>query len=107
MDRARLEQMLAAGTDNVMLRYALGSALIKESAATEAATHLRRAVELAPGHSASWKLLGKALTAAGDAEGAVAAYEQGIATAEAKKDVQAVKEMRVFLQRLRRQLEDG
>ena len=107
MDRRSLERMLAAGTDNVMLRYALGSALLKESAAEEASAHLRRAVELAPDHSASWKLLGKALTAAGDPSGAVAAYERGIATAEAKKDVQAVKEMRVFLKRLRRQLEEG
>lgn len=105
MDRGTLERMLAAGTDNVMLRYALGSALLKESAAEEAAVHLRRAVELAPDHSASWKLLGKALTAAGDAAGALAAYEQGIETAESKKDVQAVKEMRVFVKRLRRQLE--
>jgi predicted Zn-dependent protease len=107
VDRGALERMLAAGTDNVMLRYALGSALLKASAAEEAVVHLRKGLELAPDHSASWKLLGKALTAAGDAAAAVAAYEQGIATAEAKKDVQAVKEMRVFLKRLRRQLEAG
>lgn len=104
MDRGKLEQMLAAGTDNVMLRYALASELVKAGLAGEAIGHLERAVELSPDHSASWKLLGKTLAASGEAARAVDAYERGIAIAERRKDIQAVKEMTVFLKRLRKQL---
>jgi Flp pilus assembly protein TadD len=62
--------------------------------------HLRRAVELDPLYSAAWKLLGKSLTAAGDREGAVEVYRQGIVVAEQKGDKQTLKEMQVFLRRL-------
>ena len=102
MDRGKLEQMLATGTDNVMLRYALASELVKAGLAGEAVTHLERALEMAPDHSASWKLLGKTLAASGETARAVEAYEKGIAVAEQKKDIQAVKEMTVFLKRLRK-----
>ena len=65
MDRAKLEAMLFAGTDNVMLRYALASLLLKEGELHEAITHLEKALEQDSSHSASWKMLGKALTASG------------------------------------------
>ena len=55
-------------------------------------------------YSAAWKALGKALAEAGDASGALAAYERGITVAEAKGDIQAAKEMRVFARRLSRAL---
>jgi hypothetical protein len=51
-------------------------------------------------HSASWKLYGKAMAEMGRIEEAIAAYDKGIAVAEARGDVQAVKEMRVFRKRL-------
>jgi cytochrome c-type biogenesis protein CcmH/NrfG len=51
-------------------------------------------------YSAAWKLLGKALAESGDADGAAAAYRNGIAAAERRGDKQAAKEMTVFLRRL-------
>jgi predicted Zn-dependent protease len=57
-----------------------------------------------PAYSAAWKLLGKALSEAGQPGEALAAYEQGIVVAEARGDLQAAREMTVFARRLRRQL---
>ena len=45
-------------------------------------------------------LLGRALTEAGQDDGARRAYEKGIDVAAGKGDVQAAKEMTVFLRRL-------
>ena len=96
------EAMLAAGQDNAMLRYTLGGAYLKQGDAERAASHLRQAVTLYPQYSAAWKLYGKALTEAGNTAEAIRAYETGIAVAEQKGDVQAAKEMKVFLKRLRK-----
>ena len=46
--------------------------------------------------------LGNEYLKAGDASGALAAYERGIAVAETKGDIQAAKEMKVFARRLRK-----
>jgi hypothetical protein len=61
-------------------------------------------VSLDPGYSAAWKLLGKALNAAGREAEALAAYRAGIAAADKKGDKQAMKEMQVFARRLARQM---
>jgi predicted Zn-dependent protease len=97
-----LEKLLAGGTDNALLRFGLGNAYLKEGRAGEAVEHLRRAVEHDPGYSAAWKLLGRALAELGRTAEAAEAYETGIRNAEAKGDLQAAKEMRVFLKRLGR-----
>ena len=65
-----------------------------------AAMHLHEAVGHDPTYSAAWKLLGRALTAAGQDAEAMRAFEQGIAIAQDKGDRQAAKEMEVFLRRL-------
>ncbi len=95
-----LEKMLAAGRDGALLRYGLGGECLKLQRYADAALHLRKAVELDPGYSAAWKLLGKALTEAGETAHAIQTYRQGIDVAEKKGDKQAAKEMRVFLKRL-------
>lgn len=95
-----LEAMLAAGQDNAMLRYTLGGAYLKRGDAERAASHLCQAVTLDPQYSAAWKLYGKALAEAGKTAAAIHVYETGIAVAEQKGDVQAAKEMKVFLKRL-------
>ena len=96
-----LESMLAAGRDDALLRFSLGNAYLKDRPAL-AAEHLARAVSLNPEYSAAWKLFGKALTAAGREDEARRAYESGIAAAERNGDIQAAREMRVFLRRLER-----
>ena len=96
-----LETMLARGQDNALLRFALGNAFIKFKKYTEAIEHLAKAVEYDPAYSAAWKLYGKALAETGQDEKAAAIYEQGISAAEQKGDMQAAREMRVFLKRLK------
>ena len=102
-----LETMLAAGQDNALLRFTLGNVLLEQGEAQGAAQHLRQAVTQDPGYSAAWKVYGKALQALGDYEGAARAYESGIAAAGKKGEIQAAKEMQVFLKRLRKSIQDG
>ncbi|TBW04080.1 tetratricopeptide repeat protein [Azotobacter chroococcum] len=98
-----LEKMLAQGVDSPLLRFGLGKGYLDAGDAPRAAGHLRRCVELDPNYSAAWKLLGKALQAAGDADGARQAWERGLEAARRHGDRQAEKEMTVFLKRLDRQ----
>lgn len=97
--------LLAGGRDNALLRFSLGNEYLKQGDALSAAEHLRRAVEHDPNYSAAWKLLGKALTDTAAWPDALAAYQQGIAVAEARGDKQAAKEMGVFARRIQKQLE--
>lgn len=97
-----LLSLLATGRDSALLRYGLGGEYLKADNPTEALPHLAQAVTLDPDYSAAWKLYGKALAATDQPEAACRAFTQGIAVAEAKGDVQAVREMRVFLKRAQR-----
>lgn len=99
-----LEKMLAAGKDNALLRFSLGSEYLKLGDAQTAAGHLRAAVTHDPKYSAAWKLLGKALAEAGQLQAALEAYRKGIDVAEEKGDKQAAKEMTVFARRIEKQL---
>lgn len=100
MDRKALETMLAQGQDNQLLRYTLGTLCLQEGALEQAVLHLEEALRKDRTHSASWKAYGKALVALERFADARTAYTEGIAIAEAKGDMQAVKEMKVFLKRL-------
>jgi len=95
-----LLQLLHSGQDNALLRFSLGSTMLKDGVFAEAAEHFARAVTMQPDYSAAWKLYGRALAGAGRREEALAAWRQGISVAEGKGDLQAAKEMRVFLRRL-------
>ncbi len=97
---ANLEKLIGTPRDSALLRYSIGSEWLKAGDPAQAAEHLRAALERDAQYSAAWKLLGKALSEQGDTSGAAAAYAQGIAVAEARGDIQAAKEMRVFLRRL-------
>lgn len=95
-----LESLLQNGQDNTLLRFGLGTEYLKQDNPAKAIEHLQQAVTLEPEYSAAWKLLGKALATLDDKQGAIQAYEKGIAAAEKKGDKQAAKEMGVFLKRL-------
>lgn len=101
--RAALEKLLADGRDDALLRFSLGNACLKDGDSGSATAHFARAVEHDPGYSAAWKLLGRSLAQGGRVAEAAAAWERGIEAAEARGDIQAAKEMRVFLRRLHRQ----
>ena len=98
----KLETMLVQGQDSALLRYSLGNEYLKADDYDQAVGHLQKALDHDPNYSAAWKILGKALTAKGDHDGAVKAYEKGIKVAEEKGDIQAAKEMKVFLKRLKK-----
>lgn len=96
----KFEKMLAQGKDNAMLRFTLGNEYIKINDFDKATFHLRQALKYDPKYSAAWKLLGKALTDSQKFDEAQSAYKQGIEIAEQNGDIQAAKEMKVFLNRL-------
>ena len=95
-----LLKLLNQGQDNLLLRFGLAQALLQEGKHTEAISHLEKALQFDPAHTASLKLLGKAYATAGDSDKAVEIYTNGIEQAEQKGDIQAAKEMKVFLKRL-------
>lgn len=98
------EKMLADGKDNLLLRYSLGNEYFKQGRFDAARAHLEAALVFDPRHSAAWKLLGKTLADSGALAEALETYRRGIAAAEEKGDLQAVKEMRVFTRRIEKQL---
>ncbi|MGB5623995.1 MAG: tetratricopeptide repeat protein [Gammaproteobacteria bacterium] len=98
--RQNLEAMLARGQDSALLRFTLGNEYLKTGAYDNALEHLQRAVSLEPGYSAAWRQLGKAAQSGGHHARARQAWRDGIAAARAQGDVQAAKEMTVFLRRL-------
>ena len=101
--RERLGKLLAQGRDNALLRFGLGDACLKDNDAEQAAVHLAQATVQQPGYSAAWKLLGKALHQLGRLEEAQAAWATGVTVAQQQGDLQAVKEMTVFVKRLHKQ----
>jgi Tfp pilus assembly protein PilF len=96
------ERLLAAGKETALLRFGLGNEYLKAGEAAKATEHFRRAVEIDPGYSAAWKLLGKAMLADHREEEALAAWAKGIEAAERKGDKQAIREMQVFSRRVAR-----
>lgn len=95
-----LRAQLDGPRDGALLRFSLGAALLDAGDLAEAITQLRAALDFNAGYSAAWKWLGKALLADGDAPAAVVAWQRGIAAAQASGDVQAAREMQVFVRRL-------
>lgn len=99
---AAFEKLLDGPRDGALLRFGLGQEYLKIREIGRAIAMFESAVERDPKYSAAWKALGKALAESGQDEPARQAFAQGIAVAEARGDVQAAKEMKVFLRRLAR-----
>ncbi len=94
------KSLLEKGNDNALLRYSLGNEYFKAADFEQAIFHLEKAIEFNQAYSAAWKLYAKALSENNQNTKAINAYEKGIDIAEENGDIQAVKEMRVFLKRL-------
>jgi Tfp pilus assembly protein PilF len=94
------EKMLDGPRDSALLRFGLGNEYLKAGETSKAIAMFESAVVRDPAYSAAWKALGKALAGAGQPDDARTAYTQGITVAEARGDVQAAKEMKIFLKRL-------
>jgi Tfp pilus assembly protein PilF len=95
-----LRAQLGGPRDGALLRYSLGTALLEAGDAQGAVAQLLAALEFDSGYSAAWKSLGKAQQTAGNPREAGETWHRGISVAEARGDMQAAKEMRVFLKRL-------
>lgn len=100
--RQNLELMLERGQDSPLLRFSLGQECLKTGELVTAIDHLRQAVDQNPRYSAAWKALGEAHARAGSPDRAADVYERGIAAAREAGDIQAAKEMEVFLKRIRK-----
>lgn len=100
---ARLEALLEKGPDSTALRFGLAKGYLEAGAFDKAIAHARGALALDPGYSAAWKILGRALATSGAKEAAREAWQEGISAAQARGDVQAVREMQVFVKRLLRE----
>ncbi|KJV35278.1 tetratricopeptide repeat protein [Luteibacter yeojuensis] len=98
----RLRAQVGGVRDGALLRFSIGNALLSDGQYADAAESFREALGFDPAYSAAWKLLGKALLAQDDEASAAEAWRQGIDAATARGDVQAGKEMAVFLNRLSR-----
>ncbi|WP_409026602.1 hypothetical protein OX462_16875 [Janthinobacterium sp. SUN098] len=103
MLREQLEKLLAQGRDSALLRFGLGDACLKDNDAEQAVIHLAQATQQQTSYSAAWKLLGKALLQLDRLDEAQAAWTTGVTVAQQQGDLQAVKEMTVFLKRLQKQ----
>jgi tetratricopeptide (TPR) repeat protein len=101
-----LETMLQSGQDNALLRFTLGQAFMRHNKYEQAISHFAIAVELDPNYTAAWKNYARALEKAGKLNQAIKAYTFGLKVAEKNGDMQALKEMRVFLQRIKTTLDN-
>lgn len=99
----RLRTQIGGVRDGALLRFSIGNALLGDGQYVEAAQSFREALAFDADYSAAWKLLGKALLAVEDEDAAATAWQSGIAAATRRGDLQAAKEMTVFLNRLSRQ----
>lgn len=98
-----LERLLERGKDGALLRFSIAGEYLKRGDTASAVAHLRKSVTLDPKYSAGWKLLGKAYEAAGQLDDAEQAWREGVGVSEANGNLQAAKEMKVFLKRLEKQ----
>lgn len=98
----RLRAQIGGVRDGALLRFSIGNAHLGEGQYADAAAAFREALGFDATYSAAWKLLGKALLAMDDEAGAADAWRQGIEAATGRGDIQASKEMTVFLNRLSR-----
>jgi len=97
-----LLELLEDEPDDALLRLTLGKEYLEAGDAAAALPHLERAVAVDPRYTAAYRYLGAALEALGRADDAAEAWQRGIAVAEETGDLQAGKEMRVFLARFGR-----
>ena len=88
---------------NDMAWFSLGTNLHATGAWNEAAEALRKCVDLNPGMSRGWELLGASLIEAGDADAAAEVLEKGHAEASSRGDLMPVRAMEDLLSSIGRE----
>jgi cytochrome c-type biogenesis protein CcmH/NrfG len=95
-----LEKILADDPSDFTGWFLLGRLYLDENRPADAAGAFQHAVDAKPDYSAAWKQLGDAWRKADDHDKALDAYRQGLAVAEANRDLQTVKELQAFVKKL-------
>jgi len=99
---AEFKEVVAEMPDDPVARFGLAGAYLNAGLAENAVQEYQETLRLRPDYSAAWRGLGRALERAGRPDEARAAYTRGIEVAASNGDLQAKKEMEVFLRRLER-----
>lgn len=99
---ALLRALAAADPADATAHFLLGRELATLGQADEAAEAFALAIAANPDYTAAYRQLGNTLEALGRAEAAAETYRRGVEVAERTKDLQAGKEMRAFLKRMKR-----
>jgi predicted Zn-dependent protease len=95
-------KLLEKDPGNPMVLYSVGNELFKEGRYGEARDHLRSAVENKPDYSVAYRMLGRAHYELHEDNEARSAFLKGKEVAQENGDLQTVKEIDVFLRRLRK-----
>ncbi|MFQ6616311.1 MAG: tetratricopeptide repeat protein [Fidelibacterota bacterium] len=98
----RIKELLEYYPDDVLLLITLGRGYMQQGQYREAEEAFLRAVDLDPAYSVAYRYLAQAYEKSGNVTGAAETYEHGIRVARGQGDMQAAKEMKVFLKRLTR-----
>jgi len=98
---AAFKELTEEMPDDPDVWFGLAGAYLDAGTADEAIAAYRETIRLKPDFSAAHRGLGRALERAERTEDAIAAYTLGLEVATKNGDLQTVKEMEVFLKRLR------
>jgi predicted Zn-dependent protease len=96
----RLRALVEADASDALTHFLLGRELMEVGRFAEAAEYLEKTIQLNPDYTAAYRFLGDAHRDAGNTARAREVYEVGIGVSEATGDLQAGKEMKVFLKKL-------
>lgn len=98
-------KLLARDPENPMVLYSLGGELFKEGDYARARECLARAVANKPDYSVAYRMLGRALYELREDAEAIRVFAEGREVAKTNGDLQTVKEIDVFTNRLRKRQE--
>ena len=101
-DRIRiLQEGVRAEPDDPVGYYVLGMEYAKLQRHLDAIAAFEKALRLFPEYAAAYRELGKSLLGAGRKREAQEAWETGVVVAQKRGDAQTMKELLVFLKRLK------
>lgn len=98
----RIKELLVHYPDDVLLLLTLGRRYMEQGDYSQAEKTFLKSIDLDPSYSVTYRYLGEAHAKRGDPSRAAKVYSQGIQIARDQGDLQAAKEMEVFLNRLTR-----
>lgn len=96
----QLEKLVELDPSDYLGYFMLAKLYIETKNFPAAVVAADRCIELKPDYSAGYRACGDAHRLAGEKERAREVYTRGITVAEANRDLQTVKEMKMFLKKL-------